>query len=77
LTIQTNTPIRLVHASRSKQARTEPVAALYEQRRVTHLKPFPELDDQLVTWEPLSGDPSPDRLDAFGVAADRINARPA
>ena len=54
-----------MHASRSKQARAEPVAALYEQRRVTHLSAFPELDDQLVTWEPLSGDPSPDRLDAL------------
>src|SRR5262249_13083223 len=64
-TIKTNLPISIVHASRSKQARAEPVAALYEQRRVTHLSAFPELDDQLVTWEPLSGDPSPDRLDAL------------
>jgi phage terminase large subunit-like protein len=58
-TIQTNLPISIVHASRSKQARAEPVAALYEQRRVTHLSAFPELDDQLVTWEPLSGDLHP------------------
>jgi phage terminase large subunit-like protein len=60
-----NAPISIVHASRSKQARAEPVAALYEQRKVTHAHPFPELDDQLCTWEPLSGDPSPDRLDAM------------
>ena len=64
-TVRPNLPIRIVHASRSKQARAEPVAALYEQKKVTHVKPFPELEDQLCTWEPLSGDESPDRLDAL------------
>lgn len=67
-TIQTerkNAPVTIVHASRSKQARAEPVAALYEQKRVHHVNPFPELEDQMCTWEPLSGDPSPDRLDAM------------
>lgn len=58
-------PIHIVHASRSKQARAEPVSALYEQKRVHHVKPFPELEDQCCTWEPLSGDPSPDRLDGL------------
>lgn len=64
-TVRKNAPIRIVHATRSKQARAEPVAALYEQGRVTHVTPYPELEDQLCTWEPLSGDPSPDRLDAL------------
>jgi phage terminase large subunit-like protein len=41
-TVSPNVPISIVHASRSKQARAEPVAALYEQRRVTHLAPFPD-----------------------------------
>ena len=53
-----------VHASRGKQARAEPVVALYEQGRVHHVGVLAELEDQLVTWEPLSGDASPDRLDA-------------
>jgi phage terminase large subunit-like protein len=64
-TVSKNVPITIVHASRSKQARAEPVAALYEQNRIFHVQPFPELEDQLCTWEPLSGDPSPDRLDAL------------
>ena len=64
-TVKPNLPIRIVHASRSKQARAEPVAALYEQGKITHLEPFPALEDQLCTWEPLSGDESPDRLDAL------------
>ena len=46
-------------------ARAEPVSALYEQRKVSHARAFSELEDQLCTWEPLSGDPSPDRLDAL------------
>jgi phage terminase large subunit-like protein len=67
-TIQTewpNAPVKIVHASRGKAARAEPVAALYEQGRMHHIGAFPELEDQLVTWEPLSGLPSPDRLDAL------------
>lgn len=64
-TVRKNVPISIVHASRSKQARAEPVAALYEQFRVFHAKPFPEMEDQMCTWEPLGGDPSPDRLDAM------------
>jgi phage terminase large subunit-like protein len=64
-TVRPNLPIRIVHASRSKQARAEPVAALYEQKKVSHVGAFPELEDQLCTWEPLSGMPSPDRLDAL------------
>jgi phage terminase large subunit-like protein len=64
-TVMPNAPVRIVHASRSKQARAEPVSALYEQRRVHHVTSFPELEDQMCTWEPLSGDPSPDRLDAL------------
>ena len=64
-TVRPNLPVRIVHARHSKQARAEPVAALYEQGKVSHLKPMPELEDQLCTWVPLSGDPSPDRLDAM------------
>lgn len=64
-TVRSNIPIRVVHASKGKQARAEPVSALYEQGRVSHVGAFPELEDQLCTWEPLSGKASPDRLDAM------------
>ena len=67
-TIQTewpNAPVTIVHASRGKRARAEPVAALYEQGRVSHVPGLSELEDQLVGWEPLSGLESPDRLDAM------------
>lgn len=64
-TVWPSAPLRRVHASRGKAARAEPVAALYEQGRVHHHGRLDALEDQLVTWEPLSGMPSPDRLDAL------------
>jgi hypothetical protein len=64
-TVRENVPVTIVHASRAKQARAEPVAALYEQGKVDHVGSFPELEDEMCTWEPLSGMPSPDRLDAL------------
>ncbi len=58
-------PIRLVHASRGKHARAEPVSALYEQGKVKHTPDLTELEQQMVTWEPLDSIGSPDRLDAL------------
>jgi phage terminase large subunit-like protein len=58
-------PIKLVHASRGKFARAEPVSALYERSRVKHVKGLDALEDQLVQWEPLGSIGSPDRLDAL------------
>jgi len=57
-------PIRLVHASRGKFARAEPVSALYERGLVTHVRGLDELETQMRTWEPLGSIGSPDRLDA-------------
>jgi phage terminase large subunit-like protein len=67
-TIKTADPrlnVQIVHASRGKYARAEPVAALFEQKRCHLVGAFPELEDQLCVWEPLSGEESPDRLDAM------------
>jgi phage terminase large subunit-like protein len=62
-----NAPITIVHASRSKQARAEPIAALYEQNKISHVGIFGPLENQMCSWEPLSNPPmpSPDRLDAM------------
>lgn len=56
-------PVRIVHASRGKVARAEPVAALYEQGRVSHVGSLPQLEDQMCSWTP--GQASPDRMDAL------------
>lgn len=55
--------IRVV-ASRGKRIRAEPVAGLYGEGRVSHVRPFPELEDQLCTYTPDTLK-SPDRLDAL------------
>ncbi len=63
-TVDSTVPLRLVHASRGKRTRAEPVAALYEQGRIHHVGAFNVLEDQLCSWVPGVG-PSPDRLDAL------------
>lgn len=62
--IDEDIPVELVHASRGKRTRAEPVSALYEQGRVHHLGSFPDLEDQMCEWVPGEGD-SPDRMDAL------------
>lgn len=62
-TVASNLPITLVHASRGKYIRAEPISALYERGLVHHVGTFPLLEDQLCAW--LPGRQSPDRLDAL------------
>lgn len=66
---QANLPVKLVHASRGKIARAEPVAALYEAGRVRHHGSFPLLEDQmcgmLIGGEYAGPGRSPDRADAL------------
>lgn len=61
--IDRNVPFKAVHASRGKQIRAEPIAALYESGRVHHVGIFPRLEDQMCRWVP--GEKSPDRMDAL------------
>ena len=62
-------PVKLVHASRGKIARAEPVAALYAARRVRHVGMFARLEDQLcgllVGGSYAGPGRSPDRADAL------------
>lgn len=55
-----------VTATRGKVVRAEPVAALYEQGRVSHVGSFDALEDQLCLFGPdgYAGEGSPDRADA-------------
>lgn len=62
--VNRDVPVRMVHASRGKQIRAEPIVALYEQGKVHHVGNFPKLEDQMCQWDPrMSG--SPDRVDAL------------
>ncbi len=72
-------PIRAVHASRGKVARAEPVAALYEQGRVHHLRGLGALEDQMcaMTVQGYEGKGSPDRVDALVWALHELMIEPA
>jgi phage terminase large subunit-like protein len=67
--VNQNISIKLVHASRGKVVRAEPIAALYARRRVRHVKEFSELEDQMcsfsVGFDRSSAGYSPDRVDAL------------
>lgn len=72
-------PIRRVHASVGKSARAEPVAALYEQGRVTHLPGLGPLEDRLcqMSRTGYQGKGSPDRADALVWALTELIIEPA
>lgn len=65
-------PVTLVHASRGKRTRAEPVSALYEQGKVLHVEPFPELEDQMCSYTGAPGEASPDRMDALVWALTEV-----
>jgi hypothetical protein len=69
-TVDPNIRVKLVHASRGKQTRAEPIAAVYEHGRAHHVGSFPQLEDEMCLWTP--GDPSPNRMDALVWAATEL-----
>ncbi|WP_134725226.1 DNA-packaging protein [Paracoccus luteus] len=72
-------PFRALRAGRGKGLRAEPVAALYEQGRVRHLRGLGALEDQMcrMTVGGFEGRGSPDRLDALVWAIHELMIEPA
>ena len=71
-----------VVASRGKVVRAEPVSALYEQGKVSHVGVHPDLEDQMCNFTPSGyvGEASPDRADALVWALTELmvqDVRPA
>ena len=60
--VDAHVPVELVHASRGKATRAEPISALAEKGKDHHVGYFSYLEDELCLWTP--GGPSPNRLDA-------------
>lgn len=77
-TVDKKVSYKEVVASRGKVARAEPVAALYEQRRISHVGGFAELEDQmcLIGPEGYIGEGSPDRADALVWALTELMLSP-
>jgi predicted phage terminase large subunit-like protein len=62
-------PVKLVHATRGKFTRAEPVAALYERGKIFHEGMFEDLENQMTTFttdfDRKAQGWSPDRVDAL------------
>jgi len=67
-------PFKEVVASRGKAVRAEPIGALYEQGRVSHVGSHDKLEDQMVlmTAGGYAGEGSPDRVDALVWALTEV-----
>lgn len=65
--VRPTAPFKAVHASKGKWTRAEPIAALYEQGRISHVGTFASLEDEMVNFGPngMAGEASPDRVDAL------------
>jgi len=72
-------PYRAVRATRGKVVRAEPVSALYEQGRVSHLRGLDKLEAQmcLMTQMGYQGKGSPDRVDALVWALTDLVVEPS
>ncbi len=75
-----NAPVKLLHASKSKRLRAEPIALLYSQGRVAHKAHFRELEDEMCSFGAKGFSKSPDRMDALVWAISQLvlqdSARP-
>ena len=75
--VDPNVSYKAVHASRGKAVRAEPIAALYEQRRVHHVgHQFPMLEDQMSAFtsdfDRGRAGYSPDHVDALVWALSEL-----
>ncbi len=72
--VRTTINVIPVRASKGKVTRAEPIAALYEQGRVSHVGMFPELEDQMVLFTPfgIESDTTADRVDALVWALTQL-----
>ena len=71
-TVRPGINVKLVHASRGKRTRAEPVSSLYHEDKVRHVRRFPQLESQMCAFDP-SSNVSPDRMDALVWAIHELS----
>lgn len=71
--------VKMVTASRGKEVRAEPIAALYDQNRVRHREQFPLMEAEMLMTTPggYQGKESPNRMDALVWALTELTLGPA
>jgi len=74
---EANLPVKLVHASRGKVIRAEPIATLYERGLVSHVGSLAKLEDQMCEFtsdfDRAKMGYSPDRVDALVWALTELS----
>ena len=73
-TVNPKVSYKKIWATRNKQTRAEPVAALYEQGKVHHVGYYAVLEDEYCEWVP--GAASPNHLDAAVWAFTELMLNP-
>lgn len=63
--VDSTVPVKVVHASRGKKVRAEPVAAVASQGLLHHVGHHPLLEEEQTTWVEEHATWSPNRLDAL------------
>lgn len=69
-TVDDSIKIEMVHATRGKRTRAEPISAQYEKGLWHHVGTFQELETEMTGWIP--GQPSPNRMDALVWAGHKL-----
>ncbi len=71
--------VQLVHATRSKRARAEPVSVLYERGLIHHCGNFPALEEELMAIGAGENEAKSDRADAlvWAITALKLTANVA
>jgi phage terminase large subunit-like protein len=70
----TSPPMKPVDSKHGKKTRAEPVAQRNEQGRLHMVGEFPELENQMILFDPESTRESPDRMDALVHACRHLMA---
>jgi len=75
--VDASVPFKEVRASRGKIARAEPISALYEEGKISHVGTHPDLEDQMcaMTSKGFIGEGSPDRADALVWAITELSGK--
>lgn len=60
-----NVVFKEVRATKGKMLRAEPISAIYDDGRMSHVGSFPDLEEEMVTYTGTVGEDSPNRLDAL------------
>ena len=68
--------VKIVHASRGKITRAEPIQKLYADGRAHHVGTFVDLEREMCTYRPALGMDSPGRMDALVWALTELMLGP-